>query len=64
MLDVVPPAPGITGDESGVDFYNVVIAGDSLPEPTIATLEDETCAAGTCVFTTDVLDPWDLHNHG
>ncbi len=57
VLDVVPPAPGITGDESGVDFYNVVIAGDSLPEPTIATLEDETCAAGTCVFTTDVLDP-------
>ena len=27
VSDVVPPDPGTTGDESGVDFYNVFILG-------------------------------------
>ena len=59
VLDVVPPPPGIAGEESGVDFCNVLITGDTLAEPSVATLDDNgaNCPGGTCVFTTEVLDP-------
>ena len=53
--DPVPPS-GTTGDESGVDFYNVVITG---PVNIVATADDSeaVCPAGVCGFTTPTLTP-------
>ena len=52
-IDPVPPS-GTTGDESGVDFYNLVITG---PLNIVFTADDSevVCPAGVCQFTTPQL---------
>ena len=55
-VDPVPLTTGTTGDESGVDFYNVVITG---PKQIITTADDNNivCFNGLCRFSTPQLTP-------
>ena len=55
-VDPVPPG-GTTGDESGVDFYNVVITGVQILITTTADASDSFCLGGLCRFTTSELSP-------
>ena len=56
--DPVPLITGTTGDESGVNFYNVVITRDSVVV-VVATADDSdtVCPDALCEFTTPKLVP-------
>ena len=47
------PATGTTGDESGVDFYRVVIPGEVAGD----TVDHATCDANVCQYESPILAP-------
>ena len=52
-VDPVPSPPGTAGDESGVEFYIVVISPGSITQ----LVDDSTCPGEVCEFTTPELQP-------